>query len=276
MGNSTGKQDSSAMGSDTSAEEIVTNAIRTYPVVIFSKTYCPYCHSAKSDIVKAGQSVSGFQEPKIFELDNMGVQGSQIQSYLATLTGRRTVPNVFIGGTTVGGGSEVAALAASGTLEQTLSQAAALLTGDKPADADADVGADKGSEPKEDEPETFMKNEIASNAVVVFSKSYCPYCELTKRLLAEQMGTIGEDPTSVVVHELDNMGERGQSIQNHLFTLTGQRTVPNIFISSNHIGGNDDLMELHGDGKLVPLLQKAFLCPNDEPSGDCPEDEQES
>lgn len=254
-----------------SAEQIVTDAIRTYPVVIFSKTYCPYCHSAKSNIAKAGKSVSGFQDPKIFELDNMGTQGSQIQSYLATLTGRRTVPNVFIGGTTVGGGSEVAALAASGTLEQMLSQAPALLAGDKPADADAD--ADTGSEQKEDEPETFVKNEIANNAVVVFSKSYCPYCKLTKRLLAEQMGTIGEDPTSVVVHELDNMGERGQDIQNHLFTLTGQRTVPNIFISSNHIGGNDDLMELHGDDKLVPLLQKAFSSPSDESSKAEPSDE---
>jgi glutaredoxin 3 len=32
--------------------------------------------------------------------------------------------------------------------------------------------------------------------------------------------------------------ENGAAIQNYLFEKTGQKTVPNIFIGSQHIGGN--------------------------------------
>ncbi len=35
---------------------------------------------------------------------------------------------------------------------------------------------------------------------------------------------------------------------------TGRRTVPQIFIGEQHIGGCDDLMELDSEGKLDPLL----------------------
>uniref|UniRef100_A0A6N2MJ69 Uncharacterized protein n=1 Tax=Salix viminalis TaxID=40686 RepID=A0A6N2MJ69_SALVM len=38
---------------------------------------------------------------------------------------------------------------------------------------------------------------------------------------------------------------------------TGQRTVPNVFIGGNHIGGCDQTTGLHQEGKLVPLLTDA-------------------
>jgi len=37
--------------------------------------------------------------------------------------------------------------------------------------------------------------------------------------------------------------------------LTGQRTVPNVFIGGKHIGGNDKTQDLHRKGDLVPLLK---------------------
>ncbi|GJJ78961.1 glutaredoxin 3 [Entomortierella parvispora] len=89
---------------------------------------------------------------------------------------------------------------------------------------------------------------IAENAVVVFSKSYCPYCTKAKNLLA-QLGV------KAYIIELDNE-ETGAAIQAYLLELTGQRTVPNIFISQKHIGGCDDLFKLEKSGELKTLIAK--------------------
>jgi glutaredoxin 3 len=47
----------------------------------------------------------------------------------------------------------------------------------------------------------------------------------------------------------------GPEIEDALYELTNQYTVPNIFIGGQHIGGSDDLKKLHVQGKLVNLLQ---------------------
>ena len=40
-----------------------------------------------------------------------------------------------------------------------------------------------------------------------------------------------------------------------MMTLTGRRTVPQIFIGPTHVGGCDELMALDQRGGLLPLLQ---------------------
>lgn len=82
----------------------------------------------------------------------------------------------------------------------------------------------------------------------MFSKSYCPYCTKAKNLLVK-LGA------KAFILELDNI-EDGADIQAYLQTLTGQRTVPNIFISQKHIGGCDDLFKLEKGGELKTLLAK--------------------
>lgn len=47
----------------------------------------------------------------------------------------------------------------------------------------------------------------------------------------------------------------GAEIQNALEDMTGQRTVPNIFINKQHIGGNSDLQAKKGE--LPTLLSEA-------------------
>ncbi|KAG0047348.1 hypothetical protein BGZ83_007572 [Gryganskiella cystojenkinii] len=89
---------------------------------------------------------------------------------------------------------------------------------------------------------------IASNDIVVFSKSYCPYCTKAKNLL-----TLLE--AKFIAIELDN-DEQGAAIQAYLLELTDQRTVPNIFISQKHIGGCDSLFALNKSGELKTLLAK--------------------
>ncbi|KAJ5294742.1 hypothetical protein PENANT_c014G10238 [Penicillium antarcticum] len=87
---------------------------------------------------------------------------------------------------------------------------------------------------------------INDNAVVVFSKSYCPYCDSSKKLL----DGLNAKYTTL---ELD-LEEEGSAIQAALAEISGQRTVPNIFIQKNHIGGNSDLQ---AKTDLKELLQAA-------------------
>jgi glutaredoxin 3 len=89
---------------------------------------------------------------------------------------------------------------------------------------------------------------VDTNKVVIFSKSYCPYCSATKELF-KRMNVQG-----VVVIELDR-DPRGQDIQKELQRMTGQRTVPNVFVNGTHLGGNSDAQAAAQNGKLQEMLQ---------------------
>ncbi|EKV08124.1 Glutaredoxin Grx1, putative [Penicillium digitatum] len=93
---------------------------------------------------------------------------------------------------------------------------------------------------------TRAQSLINDNAVVVFSKSYCPYCDSSKKLL----DSLNAKYTTL---ELD-LEEEGAAIQSALAEISSQRTVPNIFINKKHIGGNSDLQ---GRKDLKDLLKAA-------------------
>ncbi|CAK4031500.1 glutaredoxin domain-containing [Lecanosticta acicola] len=88
---------------------------------------------------------------------------------------------------------------------------------------------------------------IDDNAVAVFSKSYCPYCKATKQLLSE----LGAKANILELDQIDD----GAAIQDALQELTGQRSVPNIFIAKKHIGGNSELQAKKSE--LPKLLKEA-------------------
>ncbi|KAL8948232.1 MAG: hypothetical protein Q9222_005568 [Ikaeria aurantiellina] len=94
---------------------------------------------------------------------------------------------------------------------------------------------------------TKAQSIIDENAVAVFSKSYCPYCRASKTLLSE-MGA------KFYVIEMDQIDD-GADLQNALEEISGQRSVPNIYIQQKHIGGNSDLQAKKGD--LPTLLKDA-------------------
>jgi len=97
-------------------------------------------------------------------------------------------------------------------------------------------------------PKEIVDNAVAGNTIVVFSKSWCPYCKKAKALLATEYAEI--EP---IVFELDER-EDGGELQNYLEEKTGQRSVPNIFIKQQHVGGSDNLKEYHNDGRIRTLL----------------------
>jgi glutaredoxin 3 len=99
-------------------------------------------------------------------------------------------------------------------------------------------------------PSDFVTKEIDSHKVVIFSKTYCPYCSAAKELLLNEVKVEGAQ-----VYELDTM-DNGADIQAALLALTGQRTVPSIFINQQHVGGNDSVQSAYRSGKLQDLLNK--------------------
>ncbi|KAN0114701.1 putative glutaredoxin Grx1 [Hyaloscypha variabilis] len=88
---------------------------------------------------------------------------------------------------------------------------------------------------------------IDENAVAVFSKSYCPYCKATKSLLTE----LGAKFYTIELDQVDD----GAAIQDALEQINGQRSVPNIYIKKQHIGGNSDLQAKKS--QLPELLKDA-------------------
>ena len=55
------------------------------------------------------------------------------------------------------------------------------------------------------------------------------------------------------VVELDKK-DNGDAIQAALLEITGQRTVPSVWIKGKHIGGCDDTTAALGSGKLKEML----------------------
>jgi len=50
--------------------------------------------------------------------------------------------------------------------------------------------------------------------------------------------------------------DNGSEIQDELLSMTGQNTVPNVFVKGEHIGGNDDTQAASKSGKINELLGK--------------------
>ena len=79
--------------------------------------------------------------------------------------------------------------------------------------------------------------------VVIYTTSICPYCVRAKMLFQRK---------GVSYEEIDV--SRDNDLHLKLMQQTKQRTVPQIFINEQHIGGCDDLYALDRQGALDPLL----------------------
>uniref|UniRef100_A0A914EJ16 Glutaredoxin domain-containing protein n=1 Tax=Acrobeloides nanus TaxID=290746 RepID=A0A914EJ16_9BILA len=106
-------------------KEFVDSNIAKYPVAVFSKSYCPFCHKAKSAL----ESFKEKYQPGSLEWVEIEKHPDvqEIQDYLNELTGGRTVPRVFIGGKFFGGGDDTEKAWKTGELEKRLKESGALL-----------------------------------------------------------------------------------------------------------------------------------------------------
>ncbi|XP_022104980.1 thioredoxin reductase 1, cytoplasmic-like [Acanthaster planci] len=87
---------------------------------------------------------------------------------------------------------------------------------------------------------------INQNDVMIFSKTTCPFCDKVKALFTS---------LKIPFHALDlDQQDNGADIQKTLQDMTGQRTVPNVFIKGKHLGGCDDTMKANAEGRLAQLM----------------------
>ncbi|XXG63156.1 hypothetical protein AAC387_Pa05g1405 [Persea americana] len=92
----------------------------------------------------------------------------------------------------------------------------------------------------------FVQNVIYANRIAIFSKSYCPYSLRAKRVFSE----LSEKPFVV---ELD-LRDDGSEIQDILLDLVGKRTVPQVFVNGEHVGGSDETLKALANGQLQKHL----------------------
>jgi glutaredoxin 3 len=85
-----------------------------------------------------------------------------------------------------------------------------------------------------------------SAEVLVYTTRVCPYCIAAKRLLGER---------GVAYKEIDVSSDDEKRAW--LVQATGRRTVPQIFIAGEAIGGFDDLAALDKSGELAKKLAAA-------------------
>lgn len=80
--------------------------------------------------------------------------------------------------------------------------------------------------------------------IVIYSKDYCPYCVKAKMLLKRK---------GVAFREIDITGN--EALQKEMIEKSGgRRSVPQIFINGQAVGGADELQALDRAGKLDILL----------------------
>ncbi|GFR43319.1 hypothetical protein Agub_g4387 [Astrephomene gubernaculifera] len=121
----------SAMGAGLvyghAAAEVDDADVRTARVAVMSTPACPYCKRAKEALTSAGIA---------FVDVNIGADEALRQT-VRELTGKRTVPQIFVGGRSIGGCDDLLAQLADGSFQQHLAEASA------PAAAEAEASGDK-------------------------------------------------------------------------------------------------------------------------------------
>ncbi|KTD58030.1 glutaredoxin Grx [Legionella sainthelensi] len=80
--------------------------------------------------------------------------------------------------------------------------------------------------------------------IIMYSTGYCPYCTRARELFHKKNAVFTD--IRVDLHP---------ELREEMITKSGRRTVPQIFIDDQHIGGCDDLYALDAQGQLDQLLR---------------------
>ena len=106
---------------------------------------------------------------------------------------------------------------------------------------------------QEDPFEVLTPDRMMSAAkIVIYGTEYCSYCTAARMLLKKK----GLDYEDVLVSADDDK-------RREMEERSGERTVPQIFINDEAIGGFDDLYSLDRDGRLDEILGRSPTPPAD-------------
>lgn len=81
-------------------------------------------------------------------------------------------------------------------------------------------------------------------SVEIYTGNFCGYCSRAKQLLSQKGVNFIEYSVALDPEKRAEMVQRSR----------GGRTVPQIFIGGQHVGGCDELYALDRSGKLDPML----------------------
>ncbi|MBV1932001.1 MAG: glutaredoxin 3 [Porticoccaceae bacterium] len=84
------------------------------------------------------------------------------------------------------------------------------------------------------------------NKVVLYGTRMCPYCVAARRLL---------ESLEIGYENIPVDGDR--QLRQHMETISGRHTVPQIWVGDTHVGGYTELQQLASTGQLETLLQGA-------------------
>ena len=88
-----------------------------------------------------------------------------------------------------------------------------------------------------------MANLNDLNQIVIYGTQFCPYCVAARQLFDAK----GIEYKYIAV-------DNDPDLRDNISQRTGQRTVPQIWIGEQHIGGFTDLRKLALNGELDHLL----------------------
>ena len=94
-----------------------------------------------------------------------------------------------------------------------------------------------------------IKHLVDDKPLLIFSKSSCCVSHYMKQLI-QSYGA------NLTVYELDEI-PKGQEIEKALQTMGNKPSVPAVFIGQQFVGEPNEVLSLHVQGKLVPMMMNA-------------------
>ncbi|HEX7037127.1 MAG TPA: cysteine synthase A [Pseudomonadales bacterium] len=111
-----------------------------------------------------------------------------------------------------------------------------------------------GTEPLDPEAERFVRGIVHDEPVVMFALEWCEFCWSARKLFARLAIPYRSIDLDSVAYQPD---DRGGKIRAVLAKHTGARTIPQIFVGGELIGGCTDLFDACRDGTLARRLDAA-------------------
>jgi glutaredoxin 3 len=91
----------------------------------------------------------------------------------------------------------------------------------------------------------FTMKQSTQKTVRIFTTQNCAYCKRAKDFFS-----------SLKISFIEIDLEKNKSFKEKLFETYSWRTVPMIFIGEEFVGGCDDVLQLHKEGKLLKILHE--------------------
>jgi len=98
----------------------------------------------------------------------------------------------------------------------------------------------------------YLQEKVLSDApsdtpeILIYTSAICPYCVAAKNFLKSKGRQWREVRVDLDPAEREKMMARAK-----------RTSVPQIFVGDTHVGGYDDMIALHREGRLEPLLEGA-------------------